>query len=54
MVVRIVLPPGVDRDAAGIEEDRVVVLVIDDGVAIQVYLHGRTIDGFGDLKVTSR
>ena len=36
LLVRVVLPPGVDREAVGPEQDRVVVVVLTDGVALDV------------------
>jgi hypothetical protein len=54
MVIGIVLPPGIHRDAAGIEQDRIVVLVVDNGVAIQVYLHARTLTLVDGPGVTDR
>ena len=54
LVVGIVLPPGVDRDALGIEQNRIVVFVVDNGVTIEVYLHRRNLAQRGNGGVTAR
>jgi len=33
-VIRVVLAPGIDRDALAIDQNRIVVIVVIDGVAV--------------------
>ena len=42
-VVRVVLPPGVDRDTVGTEQNRIVVVIVADLKSRHIQAHGRKV-----------
>ncbi len=48
VVVGIVLAPGVYGYAIGVQKDWIVVVVVDDGVVIEMNLHRRKLNRLGN------
>ena len=52
MVVGVVLPPGVDGGAGRVDQYRVVVVVVEDGVVLELCSHAGKLTTSGDAGVT--
>jgi len=51
LVVRVVLPPSVDRHAARIEKDGIVIVVVMNAEVAQIQSHRQTVSARANAKV---